>query len=306
MIEKYVDTRELRRLISMLIAILGCLIIAALFASIVVPGLRNANRPATPASVAPVIGESGWLNPEEFPPQKGSVIPPVDPKTVIEPTEALITRGKELFQKNCAPCHGPLGRGDGPAASTMNPKPRNLFTADGWKNGADEPGIFKTLSEGIKGTSMAAFDYLSKKDRMAIVHYAQAIGPTPRKRGSAQSMEALANQLASAGEIIPNRIPVSRAMAKLGEEYPPPSPLAVSRDDQSPGARILARIVIDPERSGRFLAQSQSWKPDPKALASVLLLNAPGNGFSVQATLLSESEWREVHAELLKLARIDQ
>ena len=68
MIEKYVDAEELKRLLSVLVVILGCLIIAGLFASIVVPGLRNANRPATPAPVEPVVGESGWLNPEEFPP----------------------------------------------------------------------------------------------------------------------------------------------------------------------------------------------------------------------------------------------
>ena len=111
MIEKYVNAEELKRLLSVLVVILGCLIIAGLFASIVVPGLRNANKPATPAAVEPVVGESGWLNPEEFPPQKGSVIPPVDPKTLIEPSPELVARGKTLFAKNCTQCHGTLGRG---------------------------------------------------------------------------------------------------------------------------------------------------------------------------------------------------
>jgi len=53
MIEKYVDAAELRRLLSSLLAVLGCLIIAGLFASIVVPGLRNANKPPIPTAVAP-------------------------------------------------------------------------------------------------------------------------------------------------------------------------------------------------------------------------------------------------------------
>ncbi len=99
MIEKYVNAEELKRLLSVLVVILGCLIIAGLFASIVVPGLRNANRPATPAPVAPVVGESGWLNPEEFPSQKGSVIPPVDPKTLIEPSKELIDPRERSFRK---------------------------------------------------------------------------------------------------------------------------------------------------------------------------------------------------------------
>jgi hypothetical protein len=44
MIEKYVDAEELKRLLSTLLAVLGGLVIAGLFASIVVPGLRNANK----------------------------------------------------------------------------------------------------------------------------------------------------------------------------------------------------------------------------------------------------------------------
>ncbi|HEX4985316.1 MAG TPA: cytochrome c [Burkholderiales bacterium] len=37
-----------------------------------------------------------------------------------------IARGRELFQKDCAVCHGPLGRGDGPAAAGMQKKPKDL------------------------------------------------------------------------------------------------------------------------------------------------------------------------------------
>jgi mono/diheme cytochrome c family protein len=126
MIEKYVDAGELRRLLSSLLAVLGGLVIAGLFASIVVPGLRNANKPKTPTAVTPVAGESGWLNPAEFPPQRGSVVPPVDPRTLITPSLELVARGKELYESNCVTCHGPAGHGDGPAAGTMNPRPRNF------------------------------------------------------------------------------------------------------------------------------------------------------------------------------------
>jgi mono/diheme cytochrome c family protein len=302
MIEKYVNAEELKRLLSVLIVVLGCLIIAILFASIVVPGLRNANRPATPAPVAPVVGESGWLNPEEFPPQKGSVIPPVDPKSLMEPSE-LVALGKTLFTKNCTQCHGMLGHGDGPAAATMNPKPRNLAGSEGWVNGPDMPGIYKTISEGIRGTSMSSFDYLAKKDRMALVHYVQSLASSPRKSGSPQAMEVLNRQLASSGEMIPNRIPVSAAMARLSTEYRDPIPVAVNRQDQSPGAEILRRVLQDPARAARFLAQSQLWKAGAQELASSVLLNTPENGFSIGSAALNASEWQELYAELLKRAK---
>ena len=303
MIDKYVNAEELKRLISTLVVILGCLIIAGLFAGIVVPGLRNANRPATPAPVAPVVGESGWLNPEEFPPQKGSVIPPVDPQTLMVPSTELAARGKTLFAKSCTQCHGTIGRGDGPAAGTMNPKPRNLAGSEEWKNGPDMPGIFKTINEGIKGTSMSSFDYLARKDRMALVHYVQSLATFPRKTGSPQAMEALTRQLAAAGEIVPNKIPVSAAMARLRAEYKAPPPLMVRQEDQNPGAGILRRVLKDPVRAAQFLTQSQSWKAGSQELAASVLLNTPENGFSISSATLNESEWQELYTELLKRAK---
>ena len=147
-----------------------------------------------------MVGESGWLDPTEFPPEKGRVIPPVDPKTLIEPSAELTARGKTLFESNCVQCHGALGLGDGPAANTMNPRPRNFTSPAGWTNGYHLPGIFKTLSEGVKGTSMAPFDYLSRKDRMALAHYAQSLGAFPHNTAGLQVMDALSKELAAPGE----------------------------------------------------------------------------------------------------------
>jgi mono/diheme cytochrome c family protein len=303
MIEKYVDAEELKRIFSALVVIMGCLIIAGLFASIVVPGLRNANKPATPTSIAPVVGESGWLNPEEFPPQRGGIIPPVDPQTLLEPSAALIDRGKTLFETNCVQCHGRLGRGDGPAAATMNPRPRDFTNSDGWKKGFEVPGIFKTLTEGISGTSMASFDYLSRRDRMALTHYVQSLGKFDHTGKDPKAIQALAKELASPGETIQNKIPISLAMIKLREEYIASPPLTLAPGDRSPGAEILRRVLIDPERAGRFLALSQSWKSSYRAFASSVLLDTPGNGFSITSATLNESEWRGLYAELLKRAK---
>jgi cytochrome c553 len=35
-------------------------------------------------------------------------------------------KGKSLFSSLCVSCHGQSGKGDGPAASALNPKPRDL------------------------------------------------------------------------------------------------------------------------------------------------------------------------------------
>jgi mono/diheme cytochrome c family protein len=305
MIEKYVNTEELKRLLSSLAVILTALTVAGLFASIVVPGLRNANKPETPMPVNPVMGEPGWLDPTGFPPERGKVIPPVDPMTLMEPSPQLVAKGKELFQKNCASCHGTSGHGDGQAAASINPRPRDFTGPTGWVNGTDLPAVFKTITSGIKGSSMSSFDYLPKKDRMALAHYVQSLGSFSHGSGSREVIDALAKDLAAAGETTPNKIPVSAAMAKLEQEFNEIAPLTISADDQGAGAEILRRVVIDQARAARVLSDSALWRTGPKELAASILPGLPGNGFAVSTATLSAAEWQWLHAALAKNMLLD-
>jgi mono/diheme cytochrome c family protein len=40
--------------------------------------------------------------------------------------EGNATKGKGLYDKNCASCHGAGGKGDGVAAASLKPKPKDL------------------------------------------------------------------------------------------------------------------------------------------------------------------------------------
>jgi mono/diheme cytochrome c family protein len=304
MIEKYVDSKELKRLLSTLLVIVGCLIIAALFASLVVPGLRNANKPAKPTAVEPVVGESGWLDPTEFPVQRSRMIPPVDPETLIKPSAALTENGRILYEANCQTCHGERGQGDGPAGATLDPKPRDFAAAEGWRNGPEIPNIYKTLTDGIPGTSMAAYDYLTKRERMELLHYVQMLGGYAGREGNRDAMQALSEELASPGEKTTNKIPVSMAIAKLQSEFAPPAPILVSPDTDSPAAAILRRTMKDSTRAAQSLTDSTLWRTGPDALARSVLSNTPGNGFNVNVSALNPSEWQILYDELLK--RIDE
>lgn len=85
-------------------------------------------------------------------------------------TPELVAKGKASYATNCLMCHGEKGDGNGPAGAVMNPKPRN-FATDKFKQGDKAEQVFKTISEGVKGTAMAGFGHLSEDDRWALTHY---------------------------------------------------------------------------------------------------------------------------------------
>lgn len=89
-------------------------------------------------------------------------------------TDELKARGKEVYQGQCVVCHGADGRGDGPAAAAMNPKPRNFHNGDGWINGRKVAAVFLTLKNGVN--SMPAFNALPADDRWAVTHYVLSLG----------------------------------------------------------------------------------------------------------------------------------
>ena len=75
-----------------------------------------------------------------------------------------LNRGNQLFQTNCAACHGATGAGNGPAAASLNPKPVN-FTD---RMRARQRSIFaleQVIDQGIGGTAMQSFASLPTQDR---------------------------------------------------------------------------------------------------------------------------------------------
>lgn len=71
--------------------------------------------------------------------------PAATAKTYASPAE----EARAIFTERCTPCHGPEGRGDGPSASSLNPKPRNYHDL-GWQQQATDEGISKAILEGGK------------------------------------------------------------------------------------------------------------------------------------------------------------
>lgn len=83
-----------------------------------------------------------------------------------------LQKGQEIFNQNCASCHGEKGSGDGAAAESLNPKPRNYKApASQWKNGNTEAGILKTLNNGIPKSPMVAYKFLGDENLKLLAKY---------------------------------------------------------------------------------------------------------------------------------------
>ncbi|MGH7596552.1 MAG: c-type cytochrome [bacterium] len=63
---------------------------------------------------------------------------------------------KILFEENCASCHGLSGAGDGPAADTLNPRPRD-FTDPERMNALTPWQFYHAIAFGVEGTAMPSF-----------------------------------------------------------------------------------------------------------------------------------------------------
>ena len=65
-----------------------------------------------------------------------------------DPGTSAVARGKSTFLDHCAVCHGERGRGDGPAAGALSPRPTDLSTLR-YQHGTFPAG---RLTAVIKGT----------------------------------------------------------------------------------------------------------------------------------------------------------
>lgn len=93
-------------------------------------------------------------------------------------SEDYIEFGEEVYERRCAGCHGVEGDGNGPAATFMySNRPRN-FTQAVYKfrstpsDSLPTDGDFlRTLTRGIRGTSMPSWHMLSEKARLSVIQY---------------------------------------------------------------------------------------------------------------------------------------
>ena len=111
-----------------------------------------------------------------------------DPITVAEPPlpdPAMLVAGKGVYERmQCAECHGPLGKGDGPSAPGLEDDsglpivPRDFTDAAQFVGDSAPKGVYQTFTTGLDGTPMPSFaDFLEEDQRWQLVWYVTSLRP---------------------------------------------------------------------------------------------------------------------------------
>jgi len=92
----------------------------------------------------------------------------------LPPTIDLVARGRALFVRDCSPCHGTSGHGDGPQARSLDPRPADLPSEH--VQSQSDGALFWKLSE---GRGMMPKATLNDKEKWMVIDYVRSLAPRP-------------------------------------------------------------------------------------------------------------------------------
>jgi len=100
-------------------------------------------------------------------------------KNPIQADQSAIEEGRKIFQRNCASCHGPSGKGDGSMALAGG-TPSNL-TDEIWDHGSSDGEVFVVIRDGTTSDMEPYKDRLTEKQMWQLVHYIRSLGSKSEK-----------------------------------------------------------------------------------------------------------------------------
>ena len=124
----------------------------------------------------------------------------------IQPDQASLQRGEELFALHCVTCHGEDGMGTGPAAPGLNPAPAPIARTSQMMG--DSYLLWRISEGGVPfETQMPAWkDTLSQADIWDVVNYVRALGAGTVAAGGGMGGQAAEAQAAQHAEMLANGI----------------------------------------------------------------------------------------------------
>ncbi len=238
--------------------------------------------------------------------KKGGVKAAVDLLIITNSSADIISKGKELFGKNCTACHGADGKGDGAAAAALNPKPRNFHKLTGWTNGTKFSDIYKTIQEGVPGTGMSSYDFIPVGDRIAITQYIRSLAKYPVvTKNEVAELDKKYNL--SKGEYTPSNITLEMATKKILEEKGLAkknikdiiAKLNSYQDNEA--FSLLNNYVSNKERAIAIFSRDFSKNGNVNKFISRVIASPMESGFKTSITRLSVDKIEKIYNLLVKV-----
>jgi mono/diheme cytochrome c family protein len=92
--------------------------------------------------------------------------------TPLPPT--ALEQGQAIYERHCADCHGPEGRGDGKQALSLSPRPGNLVSAQTSVKSDQE--LLNIIANGRPRTAMTGWnERLSDEAQRAVLVYIRSL-----------------------------------------------------------------------------------------------------------------------------------
>ncbi|HJT20307.1 MAG TPA: cytochrome c [Nitrospira sp.] len=87
---------------------------------------------------------------------------------------ADVEQGRAVYERHCADCHGPEGRGEGKLATSLSPRPGNLISAQ--TSAKSDQDLLKIIANGRPRTAMTGWnDRLSEDEQRAVLAYIRSL-----------------------------------------------------------------------------------------------------------------------------------
>ena len=108
------------------------------------------------------------------------------PQSSLPTALMAIAKRQQMYENNCASCHGVTGQGDGIAAANLEPSPTDFTDKERALN-RSILGLYDAIANGIDGTAMPAFAQLTDQQKWSLAFYVGSLAFQPSEQLLAQA-----------------------------------------------------------------------------------------------------------------------
>lgn len=212
----------------------------------------------------------------------------------------FLQSGRAVYEKQCMPCHGTSGRGDGPAAYLLYPRPRDFTAAryrlvSTWEGVPTDDDLYRTISRGIPGSAMPSWSQLSEEQRWGLVYYVKSLAKQPIKQAPSRTPDAEGN--GGSGEIVAPPEPPYTAQARERARSRFADACASCHGPEARGDGTSNQLTEEglPIRPRDLTVGVFKGSPEPKRLYQRLIAGMPGTPMASAAWAYGNDAWDLVH-----------